>query len=274
MALSDTRPGPPANKSQRYDGLLALLATAVLVAALLAPPHNVLEKADRAAYAVCHRLPERTFVVGGRLLPLCARCSGTYLAALAGMAVLALRGRGRASRLPGPRHLAVLGLFLLAWAVDGTNSFLTFFPAAPRLYEPNNLLRLATGTLEGLAIAAFVIPLLNLGLWARPQDERVIGSWADLAWMLAGGTLVMGLVIAGWPPLLYPLALLSGAAVVFMLGLVNALALLIALRREGCATRRREALAPLLLGQALALIELALIGLARAALAESLGLAL
>lgn len=272
MMYHDTQPHLPTHEPDRHDGTLALLALVAIVAILLAPPHDLLEKADRAAFGVCHQLPEHTFAIGGRPLPLCARCSGTYLAALTGLAVLALRGRGRAGRLPGRGPLAVLGLFLLAWAVDGTNSFLTFFPNAPRLYEPNNLLRLITGALEGLAISAFMIPLLNLGLWAAPGKERVIGSWADLTWLVAGGTVVIGLVASGWPPLLYPLALLSGAAIVLLLGLLNTLGVLIVLRRDGQARRWREVAAPLLLGLALALVELAAIGLARAALTERLGL--
>ncbi len=273
MTLRDSEPHSLlSNSPGRYDGLLALVALAAIVGLLLAPPHDLLEKADRAAYAVCHRLPERTFTVAGRPLPLCARCSGTYLGALAGMIVLVLRGRGRASRLPGRGPLAVLGLFLAAWAVDGANSFLAFFPNAPRLYEPNNLVRLLTGTLQGLAIAAFMIPLLNLGLWAAPGDRRSVGSWADLAWMIVGGGIVVGLITGGWGPSLYPLALLSGATIVLLLGLLNTLGVLIVLRRDGLARRWREVVAPLLLGLALALVELTLIGLVRTALTERLGL--
>lgn len=272
MTPRDIQPHPLTPKPGRYDGPLALLALVAIVAILLAPPHDLLDKADRAGFAVCHQLPERTFAIAGQPLPLCARCSGTFLGALAGMIVLTLRGRGRAGRLPGREHLAVLVLFVLAWAVDGANSFLTFFPDAPHLYEPNNLLRLVTGTLEGLAIAAFMIPLLNLGLWARPDNARVISSWADLAWMMVGGAAVIGLVTSGWPPLLYPLAVLSGAAVACLLGLLNALGVLIVLRRDGHAREWREVIGPLLAGLALALVELAAIGLARAMLTERLGL--
>ncbi len=274
MMCHHSEPGPSARRPDRHDQLLAFVALVAIGVILLAPPHDLLDKADRAGFAVCHQLLERTFIIGGRPLPLCARCSGTYLAALTGLTVLVLRGRGRAGRLPGRGPLAVLGLFLLAWAVDGTNSFLTFFPNAPRLYEPNNLLRLITGTLEGLAIAALMIPVLNLGLWAAPGEQRVIGSWADLAWLVAGGAAVVGLVTSGWAPLLYPLALLSGTAVVLLLGLLNALGVLMVLRRDGQARRWREVAAPLLLGLALALVELTAIGLVRTALTERLGLPL
>ena len=73
----------------------------------------------------------------------------------------------------------MLGVFFLVWAVDGLNSFLTFFPGLPHLYEPRNLLRLITGTLEGLAIAALMLPIANLSLWAAPAPEPAIASWRD-----------------------------------------------------------------------------------------------
>jgi uncharacterized membrane protein len=262
-----TRGNPP----KRKDRLLVIVAAAAILAWFLAPPHGLLDKADRAAFAVCHRIPARTFTVAGRPLPLCARCSGTYLGALAGLAVLALRGRGQASKLPSPKYLVVFGVFLAAWAVDGLNSFLTFFPRGPHLYEPDNLLRLATGTLEGLAIAALALPAFHRSLWAKPQAIPSVGSWQDIAWMLAGGALVAALVSSGLPFLLYPVAILSGLAVVILLGAVNSMFVLLILRRDGQMTAWRQAAPPLLLGLALAMIELTAVGLARTALEPWLG---
>lgn len=256
------------------DALLAALAAAAILALLLVAPGGPLDKADAAAYAVCHRIPERTFFFAGRPLPLCARCSGTYLGTLAGLIVLAMRGRGRAMRLPALRHGVVLGGFVLLWAADGLNSYLTFFPGLPHLYEPNNLLRLITGTLQGLALAAFLLPMLNLSLWATraAAEGASVSGWRDLAALLAGGAVVVLLVSSEWPALLYPLALLSGVLVVTLIGCVNVMLLLIVLRREGQARRLRQVAAPLLAGLALALAELTAIGLARAALTARLGL--
>ena len=88
------------SRRARWDGWLVALALIGIIGMLLAPPRGLLDKADYVAYAVCHRIPERTFIFAGRPLPLCARCSGTYLGALAGLIVLILRGRGRAADLP------------------------------------------------------------------------------------------------------------------------------------------------------------------------------
>ena len=54
---------------KRWDGLLALVALVAIVTLLFVWPGGLLDKADHAAYAVCHRIPERTFVIAGRPLP-------------------------------------------------------------------------------------------------------------------------------------------------------------------------------------------------------------
>jgi len=256
----------------RWDAVIAILALAVCVTLFLAAPGTLLDKADRAAYAVCHRIGERSFYVAGRQLPLCARCSGMYLGALAGFIVLALRGRGRAALLPGKRFLAVLAVFLLVWAVDGINSYMTLFPGLPHLYEPLNLLRLVTGTLEGLAIAAVMLPVVNMSLSHGSAAIPSIGTWGDLGWLLAGGAIVVVVVDTTWDPLLYPLALLSGVMVVLMVGMVNALVLLLVTRREGRLVAWRPLIAPVLGGLALAMLELAAIGIMREAVTTSLNL--
>jgi uncharacterized membrane protein len=274
--LTHIRRGLPAISG--WDGVLALVALAVILALLLGWPGSLLDKADHAAYAVCHRIGDRSFFVAGRQLPLCARCSGTYLGALAGLIVLATRGRGRARDLPGRRYLLVLGLFFLAWGFDGANSYLTLFPGLPHLYEPHNLLRLLTGTLEGLAISALLLPVFNLTLWSaagptQGTDARQpsIAGWPDLAWLLVGGALVVAIVSSEWDPLLYPLALVSGLMIVGLVGAINGM-LLMVLRRTRPAQRWIQAVAPLLGGVSLAMIELTAIGLFRAELTARLGL--
>ena len=205
-------------RDRRWGGVAIIVALLAVLALFLLPPHDPLDKADRFAYAVCHRISGHSFFIGGRQLPLCARCSGTYLGALAGIVVLLALGRGRANRFPAPKFLVAFAVFMAAWAIDGANSYASFFPVLPQLYEPNNLLRLATGVLEGLVIAAFVLPLFNMTAWAATDAQPSIVRWRDLGWMLLGGAVVFGLVVSEWEPLLYPLALLSGAMVVLLVG--------------------------------------------------------
>lgn len=261
-----------ADRKVSWDRVLAAAAWVAIAALLLAPPHGLLDKADRAAYAVCHRIPERVFVFGGRPLPLCARCSGTYLGTLAGLLVLSARGRSRAGKLPQAKYQVLFLIFVLVWAVDGLNSYMTLFPQLPHLYEPNNVLRLATGTLEGLAIAAFLLPVISISLWTRPDPAASVRDGRDLAWMLFGGAVVIGLVSSEWPALLYPLALISGLMVVVLIGVVNCLLVVMLFRREGEASEWRQVVAPMTIGIALAMGELAAIGWLRAELTARLSL--
>lgn len=265
MAAPSSRFTPP------REAVLAAVGLVTVIVLALSAPHGLLDKADRAAYAVCHRLADHSFVIGGRQLPLCARCSGTYLGALAGLAVLVLLGRGKSGRFPSRPQLLVLGAFMLVWAIDGTNSFLSLM-GWPHLYEPNNLLRLVTGTLEGIAIAAVLLPALNLTLWRKPGPQRSVGNWLDLVWLLAGGGVMILAVSSEMNALLFPLALLSGAMIPALLGILNAMLYLAGVHREGHAEHRREVIAPLLIGLALALGEITLIGIAREALTTRFGL--
>jgi uncharacterized membrane protein len=54
----------------------------VFIGWLINTPTGLLGKADAVGYAVCHRIDVRSFHLGERPLPLCARCSGMYLAAV------------------------------------------------------------------------------------------------------------------------------------------------------------------------------------------------
>ncbi len=262
---------PSLRSTPRIDAALAGLALVAIVLLMSFGPHGLLDKADRAAYAVCHRITDHSFVIGGRQLPLCARCSGTYLGAFAGLAVLALRGRAKTGRFPARPQLLMLSVFMLAWSADGINSFLNLMDL-PHLYEPSNRLRLLTGTLEGIAVAAVLLPAWNMTLWRRPDPQRSIGNWRDLAWLLAGGGLVVATVGSDLDALLYPLALLSGVMIPALLGLLNAMFYLASIHREGRAEHGREIIIPLLIGLALALGEITLIGIGRDALTARFGL--
>ena len=60
-------------------------------------PLGLLGKADAIGYAVCHRIDLRSFHLGDRTLPLCARCTGMFLGTLVSLglgllAVVALLG--------------------------------------------------------------------------------------------------------------------------------------------------------------------------------------
>jgi uncharacterized membrane protein len=258
-------------RAARLDAILAIASFVLIVAVLLLAPHGLLDKADQAAYAVCHRIPERSFSVAGRQLPLCARCSGLYLGAFAGLITLASSGRGRAGRFPARPYALLLGFFMLAWAADGFNSFLALLGLL-HLYEPTNRLRLLTGALAGVAVAAVLLPAFNATFWHLPASRRSLERPGDLLWLLAGALTVVLIVLSARDWLLYPLALLSGALVPLLLGALFAMLYLSFTRREGKGERWRELVAPMLVGLGVACGVIVVIGLARNALATAFGL--
>ena len=195
-------------------------------------PGGVLGHADLIGYAVCHRIPERSYILGGVQLPLCARCSGTYLGALTAFAVMFLLGRRRAANIPPISVLAAFGLFVAAFGFDGVNSYLTLFPGAPHLYEPRNWLRLTTGTLEGIALAGIVLPVFNQTIWADATGERSLRNLFELGLIMLASVVAIGLVLTEWPVLLYPLAILSAGSVLWMLTLINSVIATLAAGRE------------------------------------------
>jgi uncharacterized membrane protein len=259
-------------QSSRLSRLLLGSGLAVAILLFLLTPGSLLDKADHVGYAVCHQIPVRSYFFGERQLPLCARCSGQYLGALFGLALLLILGRRRAILLPPRTILLVLLSFFAVWAFDGLNSYLTLFPGLPHLYEPSNLLRVTTGGLQGVALIALALPFFNITLWAEPEARPTIGRWRELVLLVALVAGIVALVSSELPILLYPLALASVGGTLMMLVMVNSMLLAIILRREARARSWRSALPLLAAGLGLATIELLLINLIRAWLTATLGL--
>ncbi|MBI2861530.1 MAG: DUF2085 domain-containing protein [Chloroflexi bacterium] len=253
---------------------LALVVALLGVVALfvLAPPLSFEAKVKSVAYGICHQIPARSFFLAGHQLPLCARNTGIFLGALLTLGLLFLTGRGRCADLPSARLLLALGLFTAAMGIDGLNSYLTFFPDLPRLYEPSNFLRLATGAFHGLAMALVTFPLFNSVLWRDARPRRVIASLGELAPFIAATAVLIGVIYAQPDLLYYPIASLSALAVLVLMSMMNSMPALLIFRWDNRARTWREAVLPLLVGLVAALVELALLGYLRAQLIAALGL--
>jgi uncharacterized membrane protein len=248
------------------------LSVIFIVFAILVPPVEVLHKADLVGYAVCHRIPERSFILAGRQLPLCARCTGTFLGAVLGLILMLALRRGKATRLPPVSVLIVLIFFVGFWGFDGLNSYMTLFPGAPNLYEPQNWLRLTTGLLNGLALVIFVFPIFNFTIWRDGRPEPVIANLRELLLAMPFVALLV-LVIQAQPAfLLYPLAIISSLGVLMLLVMINGMLAAVILGREGYALTWRQALVPLVVGTALAVMLIAFMVLVRDYLTARLGL--
>lgn len=102
-----------------------------------------------AAGQICHQRPERSFQTLGVKWPVCARCSGLYLAAPFGALFVFRRRRPRfATRLGSPLNVVVLAAvptaLTLLWEVGG-------------LGTPSNLVRFAAAVPLGLAITIVIV---------------------------------------------------------------------------------------------------------------------
>jgi uncharacterized membrane protein len=246
--------------------MVVAVAAVALVSWLLNTPAGLLGKADAIGYAVCHRIDGHSLHLGDRQFPLCARCTGMYLGALTGLIGMVLMGRGRAGGMPRrPVMVLLVGLMALM-GVDGLNSYATFFPGLPHLYEPQNWLRVITGLGNGLFLAALVLPVLNQTLWRDWQPRPVLGGLRELLVLVAAAAVVAVLVLSDNVVVLYPLALLSAVGLLALVVVLNTSILLIALRRENRAQRWTGALLPLLAGVTLAIIEIGAIDAVRFAI--------
>ncbi len=246
-------------------GLIFIAVGLLLVGWLWNTPAGLLGKADALGYAVCHRIDVRSFHMGERQLPLCARCTGMYLGAMLGMVFQAVISKRRAG-MPPWRVLVFLGVLFVAFGVDGVNSFLHLFPGAPSLYEPSNLLRLLTGTGMGLAIALVLYPAFNQAVWRVVDPAPAVSGLRHFLLILG---LALGMDWLVWienPLLLYVFALISAVGVLVLLTMVYSLFWLIILRKENSYQWLTQMTFPLVAGFGVGLSQIALFDLARFAL--------
>jgi len=258
--------------------LVPLAALCIVAGFLYIAPSGILSKADAIGYAVCHRLDERSFHVDGRQLPLCARCSGMYLGAVLGLLFLSLTYRRNAGT-PPKAVIAILLLFGLAFAVDGTNSYLYLMKSVsgsrlsfiPNLYVPNNTLRLFTGSGTGLAMAVAVFVSLNQTFWKDWDNKPVLGKPRDFLILIALMLLVDVLVLPEWDWVMYPVAILSAGGVLLLLTMVYGMLWTMVMHQENLYMNLREAWLPVLAGLTIALLQITTIDIFRLWLTHTWG---
>jgi uncharacterized membrane protein len=243
-------------------GVVAAAAATLSIWLIYTPP-GLLGKANAIAFAICHRLVSHSIMLGQQAMPLCARCTGIYLGALVGLITMSGLGRNKAGGLPRRPMLVLLFGFIGIMGIDGLNSYATLLPGIPHVYEPQNWLRLVTGTLNGLALAALIFPVLNQTLWRDWEDRPALGRFRELGLMLLISAVIVALVLSGNLTILVPLALLSVVGVLALLVALNTTILLLAIHRENRVTSWVGALTPLLAGFTLTMIEIGMIDLVR-----------
>jgi uncharacterized membrane protein len=259
-----------------WKGGISLFAIILLVIWLFFTPPGLLGKADAVGYAVCHRIDARSFHLDSRQMPLCARCSGQYLGAVLGLAYQAVVGRRRVGR-PSWGIILVLATFLVAYGVDGVNSYfhlpplMSAFPDLPRLYEPSNTLRLLTGTGIGLGIAVALFPAFNSTVWKDTDPRPAVNGWRPFGILVGVAFILDLLVLTENSVVLITLALVSAAGVIILLTMVYTIVLLMLFHQENRVLGFSQALIPLVGGFCIAIMQIALIDALRYLITHSWG---
>ena len=240
--------------------LVPLAALAAFAAWMYIAPPGILGKADAVGYAVCHRIDERSFHIGDRQLPLCARCSGTFGAAAISMLFLAVTS-GKRSGLPDKKFYPFFLLFFLAFGVDGSNSYLYLvkqttgmFAQIPNLYIPNHTLRLLTGTGMGMTMAAFLVPAFNQTVWRDLDPAPVVDKWKRFLSLLGILLIVDLLILTESPIVLYPIALISPLGVLGLLTMIFSIVWMMIMKLDNSFVQFRQLWLVLLAGFTLTML--------------------
>lgn len=244
-------------------GLVIVILAALLVAAYLAlPPYSFSGKLNLVGFAICHQLPARSFFLGGRQMPLCARDTGTYLGAMATLGYILAGKRRRRNGLPVVPVLAFMVVSVVFFAVDGLNSYADTLPLVPQVYTPSNYLRLLSGMGCGIAIVGIVVPLFNYSVWRDLEDGPILDVRGFLGILGVAALLYLAVAFGpGW--LYYPLALLNIIGVLLVLAVVNGLLAYLLLGRERTAYTWLDTLPIVATGLLMAAIELGGLGYLR-----------
>ena len=242
----------------------------------IAPP-GLLGKADAIGYAICHRIDERSFQIFGRQLPLCARCTGEFYAAGISLLFFALVSPKK-SGMPGWKIGAPLILFLLAFGIDGSNSYLYLLKQTsagtleniPNLYVPNNTLRLFTGSGMGIALASILFPAFNGSAWKDHEPAPAL-DWRTLGILITIIFAVDLLILTEHAVILYPIAFISVLGVFSLLVIVFSMVWVLVMRLENAFDSLIQMWMPFLAGTTLALLMITVIDLLRLRLTGTWG---
>jgi uncharacterized membrane protein len=251
-------------ESSRFTNMFRWLVPTAAILALagwiyIAPP-GLMGKLDAVGYAVCHRIDSHSLHIGDIQMPLCARCTGEFNAAAIALVFQGFVSRKK-SKFPNRGILALMVLFFLAFAVDGSNSYLALlkttyagaFDKIPNLYVTNNTTRLFTGSGMGIALAGILYPMFNLSIWRVPDEQRSL-EWPQFG-LLVGLVLIFDFaILTDSPIVLYPVAFLSALGVLALLTMVFSIVWITLMRQENGFERLRQLWLPAAAGLTLAFL--------------------
>jgi uncharacterized membrane protein len=247
-----------------WQKIIPIIAVVFLIGFISLTPDGLMGKADAVGYAVCHRIDARSFHLGDRQIPVCARCTGQYFGAMLGLFYLSIYRPRRTGRPPWA-IIGVLIFFAAAYGLDGANSYLHLIPDLSRfyLYEPSNQLRLFTGTGLGLGISVMLYPAFNETIWKERDPRPVFDGIRDFGVLLVIGAAVDLLILTENPLLLYPMALVSAAGVLVLLTMVYSMVLAMIFKVENRYQRLSSIVVHLVSGFIIALMQVSILDYVR-----------
>jgi uncharacterized membrane protein len=169
-----------------------LLPLAVLLLFLLGPG-TIDEKLKLAVRGLGAQRPAHSLIFDGHQLALETRMLGIYVGFALAITVAWVGGGRHRTGLPRGWIGALLTGGIIWMALDGLNAWV-FGLGGPAAYPPDHRLRLATGLLCGLGLAAYLGPIVSSALWRELDPRPLVATAAEYARALTA-TAVVGLAL-------------------------------------------------------------------------------
>ena len=236
--------------------LLPILLVIIFITWWTMTPDGLFAKPAALGYPFCHEIPSHSLTLGEQPLPICARCTGMYLAVT--VSLIALAFNGPRTQFPALKMILPLGIFFVLFAIDGTNSLLSSIYHSRLLYEPSNWLRLFTGAGMGMLIPILLLPIFNQTVWTEMDHRPLITRWTEVFGIILLSALIAFLAATGVPAIVIPLMYLSVIIILILLGLCYAVVWVMLTRTENRYHGWKEAWVPLAAGLVLAFVQIGL----------------
>lgn len=235
--------------------LVAGVVALITLALVIFTPGSLLDKLFIINSGVCAQRLAHSYFFDGQQLPLEARMIGIFGAFSLTLLFLWFIGRGRTLRLPPLKITLVLVALIVPVAVDGLNATL-YDMGWFHLYEPQLVLRIITGTLSGIGIAALVQPFFNLLVWRYAYPGGPLQRWRELGFALLIGVGLILATMSGWGPLFWPITFLAVGGVFTMLVILNLMIALSLSGKQNWAQKPADLLTPAALMFLFTLVEM------------------
>lgn len=246
--------------------MLVVVLTLITSWLIFTPP-GIDGKLHAAGYSVCHQIEGHSLAVGGKVLPLCARCTGTFLGLL--LSLIYLSKKKKSGGPPSKVKIAALGIFFAAFVLDGINSSLTMLPGVNPLYTPDNRLRLFTGLLFGISLANLVVPLWNQTLYIDWENKPALENWKQFFALICLVAAAGLLILLDIPILYYPIAIFTTGTIFIILSMIYTLLWCIILKKENTLHQFKDGIRILSIGMITAILQVGLLDIARFMITET-----